>query len=219
MVPASLAAVLAVEQKIAALPPVGELTRAQAQMVVAVRAMFDALTIQQQEQVSNLSVLEAAEDEIERLTKIYESERTTAAQAVVQAIDAIGVVDETNYESKKGLIDAAGIALQEYEKTYGTDEDTAALITNLQALVDAREAYDLYANLSTITYGDINGDGSINANDALLALQHSVQLSILTGDGLDAADVDDNGKVDASDALLILQRSVQLIDRFPAEQS
>ena len=61
--------------------------------------------------------------------------------------------------------------------------------------------------------GDINVDGSINAQDALMALQHSVGLVRL--ESFDTADVDCNGQVNASDALLILQKSVGLIIDFP----
>ncbi|MBR4282691.1 MAG: hypothetical protein IKT35_03145, partial [Clostridia bacterium] len=64
-------------------------------------------------------------------------------------------------------------------------------------------------------YGDVNGDGEIAAEDALLALQHSVDKIQLTGISVVSADVDDNGIVDASDALLILQYSVDKISQFP----
>lgn len=69
-----------------------------------------------------------------------------------------------------------------------------------------------------IAYGDPNEDGKIDAADALLALQHSVQLITLEGKSFTAADVDNNGVVDASDALYILQKSVRLISSFPAEE-
>lgn len=67
--------------------------------------------------------------------------------------------------------------------------------------------------------GNINNNENIDASDALLALQHSVQLITLSGRGLSAADVSGDGKVNASDALLILQYSVNLIEKFPNDMT
>ena len=219
IVPASQAAVLEVENAIAALPAVGELTLEHKTVVEQARAAYDALTAEQKEQVSNVSLLEAAEAEMARLAEAYEAERAAAAQKVVEAIAAIGTVDETNFESKKALIDAAAAALDEYETAYGSDEEAAALITNRQALADAQEAYDRYAGQDDIVYGDVDGNGTINASDALEALQHSVQFKTLEGEALIAADVTGEGDVDAQDALCILQYSVNLIDSFPVQDA
>lgn len=75
------------------------------------------------------------------------------------------------------------------------------------------------AQAAFLHYGDINADDSINASDALMALQHSVHLIHLDGSLFATADVDENNSVNASDALYILQYSVKLIDRFPAQMS
>lgn len=69
-----------------------------------------------------------------------------------------------------------------------------------------------------ITYGDINGDHKADAADALMALQHSVNLIKLEGNPFVAADVDQDGKVDAADALCILQFSVELIPSLPIKK-
>ena len=59
--------------------------------------------------------------------------------------------------------------------------------------------------------GTVNiGDGLINATDALVALQDSVELSKLGSLARIAADVDHNGSIDANDALIINQHSVEL---------
>ena len=92
------------------------------------------------------------------------------------------------------------------------------------AVITATSQDGSYSAQCTVTvadyvFGDINADGSINASDALLALQHSVQLIRLMGNEALAADVDHNEKIDAGDALLILQHSVKLIDQFPAVAS
>ncbi len=62
--------------------------------------------------------------------------------------------------------------------------------------------------------GDINADGAVDAEDALLALQQSVKIVSLGDASSIAADVNDDGSIDALDALLILQVSVDLIPSF-----
>ena len=56
--------------------------------------------------------------------------------------------------------------------------------------------------------GDVNGDGKVDASDALLALQDSVELTQLNEEQRQNADMNGDGKVDASDALAMLQKSV-----------
>ena len=77
----------------------------------------------------------------------------------------------------------------------------------------------LGATESGLLIGDANADQKIDAGDALAALQHSVELKLLSGEDFTRADVDGNDVVDAVDALTILQYSVELIDRFPVENS
>ncbi len=67
--------------------------------------------------------------------------------------------------------------------------------------------------------GDVDGNGEINAADALKALQHSVNLIELTSFIAQAADVNEDEEINANDALLILQYSVRLIDRFPVKDT
>lgn len=58
--------------------------------------------------------------------------------------------------------------------------------------------------------GDPNQDGEINAADALLVLQHSVELIQLNAVQQAVTDVDASGSLNALDALYILQHSVGL---------
>ena len=62
--------------------------------------------------------------------------------------------------------------------------------------------------------GDVNGDGAINPSDALLVLQHTVQLRMLNEAELSMGDVSGDNAINTVDALNILQYSVSLIDRF-----
>ncbi len=74
----------------------------------------------------------------------------------------------------------------------------------------------LYAP-GAVVYGDVNEDGTVDAVDALWALQAAVGKRELTESGFAAANVNGDAGVDAKDALLILKKAVGKIDRFPVE--
>jgi len=65
------------------------------------------------------------------------------------------------------------------------------------------------------TYGDVNGDGKIDYQDAMEALQCATGNKKLTKKQRKAADVNGNGKVDKKDATLILEYSVGKREVFP----
>ena len=73
-----------------------------------------------------------------------------------------------------------------------------------------------YGTKPAYTLGDVNNDGSIDAADALLVLQHAVgqEGRILTGTYFSAADINKDSVVDAVDALLILKRAAGLTTDF-----
>ncbi len=56
--------------------------------------------------------------------------------------------------------------------------------------------------------GDVNGDGKIQANDAILVLRISAQLMEPNAQQFCAADMNENGKIQANDAILILNKIV-----------
>lgn len=58
--------------------------------------------------------------------------------------------------------------------------------------------------------GDVDGDGIVNYNDALLILRASIKLATLDERQMMIADVDGNGIVNYNDALTILRRSIGL---------
>ncbi len=72
------------------------------------------------------------------------------------------------------------------------------------------------ADPAEIKEGDVNGDGTIAAADALMALQAAAQITKL--EDISYADVNKDGNVTAADALLILQYAAKLIDHFEAAQ-
>lgn len=65
-----------------------------------------------------------------------------------------------------------------------------------------------------IVMGDIDLSGSVNATDALLALQHNVGKITITGASFKAGDISRNGIIDSECALKILQFTVKKIDRL-----
>ncbi len=70
----------------------------------------------------------------------------------------------------------------------------------------------------SMIYGDVDGNGSIDASDALMILKYSAKLEIPFGQKITAADVDNSGSIEANDALLVLKKVAKLIDHFPVEE-
>lgn len=60
--------------------------------------------------------------------------------------------------------------------------------------------------------GDINNDGRVNIQDAVLVIQSILGLESLTADQRDRADVDGNGRIDVNDANLIMQMTLGYIE-------
>lgn len=62
-----------------------------------------------------------------------------------------------------------------------------------------------------IVKGDVNSDKKVNSSDALLVLQHAVQLITLTSEQAKIADMNSDSKINSLDALMILQTSVGIL--------
>ncbi|MBT3169625.1 MAG: hypothetical protein HN334_07170 [Candidatus Cloacimonetes bacterium] len=72
-------------------------------------------------------------------------------------------------------------------------------------------------DFSGILYGDVDGNGEVQAHDASLTLQAACGLIILDEPQIMKADVDGNDEIQSYDASLILQYAVGLIEEFPVE--
>ncbi len=70
---------------------------------------------------------------------------------------------------------------------------------------------------TTYAWGDVDGNGKINAGDALKVLQYAVGKTTLSDAQLAVANVSATEKIDAGDALMILKYAVGKLDRFPAD--
>ncbi len=62
--------------------------------------------------------------------------------------------------------------------------------------------------------GDADGNGSVNAGDALLVLKYAAQMTRLPDRDMEKADVNGDGVVNAKDALEILRHSAKMADVF-----
>ena len=83
---------------------------------------------------------------------------------------------------------------------------------------EAGETYVVTPGAPAVTYGDANGDETVDTADAVLVLQKAANLIADDAIDMEAADVNADGEVDTADAVLILQKSAGLVDKFPAEK-
>lgn len=150
-------------------------------------------------------------DALETCLRLAEAKEQAAP--VMEAIAEIGDITKENYKDRRVALEAAEQAMENYLDTYG--RDCKGFVENYDVLTQARKDYDAFDQADVYTLGDIDGNGTINATDALLALQHSVELISLGETQRLAADVNRDGDINATDALLILQHSVKIITAFP----
>ncbi|MBQ6819378.1 MAG: carbohydrate-binding protein [Clostridia bacterium] len=185
-----------------------------ASAVAAARRAYDGLTDAQKDLVTNLQKLTDAEAKIDELKAQADQEAIdkAAAKAVQDQIDELNV---QSLDDKPAVV-AARTA---YDGLTDTQKD---LVTNLQKLVDAEAKI---AQLEkpvdppvTVTYGDVDGNGKVEATDALEVLKSVVGKVTLTDEQLVKADTDGNSKIEATDALNILKKVVGKIDKFPVEE-
>ncbi len=64
------------------------------------------------------------------------------------------------------------------------------------------------------TLGDVNGNGTVEVGDAILALRSAMNITELDETQQLAADVNENGSVEVTDAISILRFAMGLIDEF-----
>lgn len=97
-----------------------------------------------------------------------------------------------------------------------TDKETELLESvNFEAqTVAGTPSEPLLLVFGNVLKGDVNGDGSINAQDASLIQQYVARKfdADIEGFFVDAADVNVDGEVSAQDASLVLQHAAKKID-------
>ena len=87
------------------------------------------------------------------------------------------------------------------------------LLASTDALVTSKRVIAVLEK--GLVFGDLNEDGAVQAADALIVLQYSVELLDLTEDQNLTADTDLSGDITTLDALRILQYVVSLVDKLP----
>ncbi len=99
------------------------------------------------------------------------------------------IVDRTNYR-------------QELEAIYGGDNKGTAedVVNKLTAFTD-----DLLQNVPSL-WGDVSGDGKVNAVDYVLLKRHVMRTHTLTETQQAAADVNEDGKINAADYVLLKKK-------------
>ena len=109
-------------------------------------------------------------------------------------------------------------------------EFTTIYSNNVSAIGGTHDLYFVFSNADiefdswlfekqsqTIVYGDVNGDGKINAMDATITARHAVGSITLSDDALVSADVNGDGKINAFDATFIARYAIGTIEKFPIE--
>lgn len=92
-----------------------------------------------------------------------------------------------------------------------TKETTKAIrVVSAGGIVTKTYMVTIKKNLEGIYYGDVDGSGGVDINDATLILRKS--LSLPTSDDMDwlAADVDNDGAITINDATMVLRHSLSL---------
>lgn len=91
------------------------------------------------------------------------------------------------------------------------DKDNAAFDSNLDAMADAiAEAVCVNTGLKYVRKGDVDGNGTVDVNDARTVLRAAVGLEKLSSDAEKRADTDGDGKVTVIDARDILRTATGL---------
>ena len=180
----------------------GEITLESEDAIVKAREAYDALPDDQK----------ALVDE-EVLAKL------TSAEAALAVLKDQAVADAVAQQIAAALPDEGTLTTDELLNLRAAFMAYDALTQEQKALIDGEllSQFESAIDELNLFYGDVNEDGTITAADALMALQHSVQLRTLEGQQFLCADVDMNNKVNSTDALYMLMYSVQLIDQFPAQ--
>jgi hypothetical protein len=149
------------------------------------------------------------EDRINKITRMADS--TTLMYIVNTRLQTSNVTSSTKGVSGDGkLVEIKFKGLKEGESEI-TLEAVKLVNPNAEAIsVTTIESGKV--TISAVTKGDVNGDGKVRANDALLVLRIAMGLvKDPTEAQKEAADMNNDGKIRSNDALLVLRKAMGLI--------
>lgn len=129
---------------------------------------------------------------------------TTLLRTYVEECAALNLNDYDQTEAFEAALAAAQTLLKDTLPT------SRAIAAAYNALVSGRAAMAVKVK-PVVLPGDVNENGTVTAEDALMALQAATQKLILTDTQIKAADVDGRKGVTAADALMILQAATHKI--------
>ena len=226
---ADKAAAKIVEDQIAALPAVGELTLTDKDTVKAAREAYTNLTDDQKPYVNNLSVLIAAEAEIDRLQEAadketFDREKAAAVDTLIEALPAVGVLTLDNKDAVAAAREAY-TNLTDDQKPYVTKltvlEAAEAKIAQLQAAADklaqdkaaAKAVDDQITAIGTVTYSKAAAIATVrNAYDALTPDQKDLVENLNTLTAAEAEIAQLQAQIDAVETKIAAIGEVTLSD-------
>ena len=167
-----------------------------------VAAYEKALAVSENEGESAQAV-NAATEQLKNAQAALKKGSAGSKAEVENIIGSIGGINEQNAPYREELIKL----VEKIVEKSGVKPDNADL------LKQAREALDGFN--TNIVYGDVDANGTVEATDALWALQAYVGSRQLDDKAFKAADVNLDKEVNTSDALAILQYAVKLRDKLP----
>ncbi len=122
-----------------------------------------------------------------------------------KGVDGAGTIVSINFE----VIEAKESKI-EIKNAFDDPKTNPVLVNSSSAEIQCDIIGGTITQPPVCMKGDVNNDGRVRADDAILALRISVEILIPDAQQLCAADMNNDGKVRADDAIAILRKSVGL---------
>ena len=131
---------------------------------------------------------------------------TTSEGITIQS----GEICQLTFTAKKDMPEDWKNAFQVERKHFATSD----YWKTLKETDDGKVSYDI---VSSVVYGDVNGDDEVDVTDAILVYAYVNGKNTFTEEQLEAADVNGDGEVDVTDAILVYGYVNGKVEQFPAE--